>query len=148
MSISPAKKRLIRQRAGERCEYCHADERWQFVLFTVDHVTPRSLGGDDTADNLALACRNCNERRSNRREGTDSTTAEPAPLFDPRLDTWSDHFVWSQDRLRIVGRTPAGRATVALLDMNDDLHGSACLRVRRRDMSDGYHPPAGDPVME
>ena len=61
MSISPAKKRLIRQRAGERCEYCHADERWQFVLFTVDHVTPRSLGGDDTADNLALACRNCNE---------------------------------------------------------------------------------------
>lgn len=29
----------IRQRANSLCEYCHTDERWQCVRFTVDHLT-------------------------------------------------------------------------------------------------------------
>lgn len=32
---------------------------------TVDHITPRSLGGTDDADNLATACFSCNSRRGN-----------------------------------------------------------------------------------
>jgi hypothetical protein len=47
----------VRERAQRHCEYCHADERWQFVRFTTDHVRPQSAGGSDDADNLALACR-------------------------------------------------------------------------------------------
>jgi hypothetical protein len=31
--------------------------------FTVDHLLPRSRGGTDALENLALACRRCNERR-------------------------------------------------------------------------------------
>jgi hypothetical protein len=37
----------VRQRARYLCEFCHADEMWQYVRFNVDHVMPLSLGGDD-----------------------------------------------------------------------------------------------------
>jgi hypothetical protein len=117
------------------------------VLFTIDHVLPQSAGGSDEADNLALACRNCNERRGNRLEGRDLEIAEVVSLFNPRRDRWSDHFVWDIARLRIVGRTSTGRATAELLDLNDDRHDSIVIRIRQRDMSDGYHPPPEDPVL-
>jgi 5-methylcytosine-specific restriction endonuclease McrA len=147
MAIPAAIRLLVRQRAGFRCEYCHADERWQFVKFTIDHIVPRSLEGRDDHDNLALACRNCNERRSNRRYNRDSVTGETVPIFNPRQDLWAEHFVWDTDRIRIVGLTPTGRATVALLDINDELHDGSALRVRHRDLLDGYHPPPDDPVV-
>jgi hypothetical protein len=38
----------VRQRAKHLCEFCHADEMWQYVRFNVDHVMPLSLGGDDS----------------------------------------------------------------------------------------------------
>lgn len=40
------------------------------------------------------------------------------PLFNPRLQSWDEHF----DLIgpEIVGLTDIGRATVRLLDMNDD----------------------------
>lgn len=33
---------------------------------TLDHIIPRSLGGDDSAENLRLVHRYCNAARSNR----------------------------------------------------------------------------------
>ena len=71
-------------RAADRCEHCHVDEQWQFVRSTIDHVVPRSDAGGDEVDNLALACRNCNERRGNRSEAVDPQTGETVALFDPR----------------------------------------------------------------
>lgn len=67
-------RRVVREHAQRRGEYCHADERWQFVRFTIDHVLPQSAGGADDLDNLALACRNYNERRGNRVIGRDPET--------------------------------------------------------------------------
>jgi hypothetical protein len=147
MAVSPATRRLVRERARRRCEYCHADERWQFVRFTLDHVLPQSAGGSDEVDNLALACRNCNERRGNRLEGRDPETQAVVSLFNPRRDLWAEHFAWDATRLRIVGRTPRGRATVEILDLNDDRHDGTVIRIRARDVSDGYHPPPDDPAL-
>uniref|UniRef100_A0A7C2P1L8 HNH endonuclease n=1 Tax=Schlesneria paludicola TaxID=360056 RepID=A0A7C2P1L8_9PLAN len=147
MPVSAATRRAVRQRAKGLCEYCHADERWQFVRFTVDHVTPQSAGGSDDAENLALACRNCNKRRSNRCEATDNETGKVVPLFDPRRQAWSGHFIWSADKIYIVGVTPIGRATVELLDMNDGRHDGLVLRIRQRDADDGFHPPPDDPIL-
>jgi hypothetical protein len=147
MAVTASTRRAVRERANLLCEYCHADERWQFVRFTLDHVLPQSAGGSDDADNLALACRNCNERRGNRREGRDPRTGEVVPIFNPRQDLWSAHFTWDAERIRIVGLTPTGRATIDMLDLNDDRHHGAVLRVRQRDVSDGYHPPLDDPVL-
>ena len=69
------------------------------------------------------------------------------PLFNPRQDSWSQHFAWAADRIHLVGRTPTGRATVTLLDLNDARHEGVVLAVRQRDLEDGYHPPADDPIL-
>jgi hypothetical protein len=147
MTVSAATRRAVRERAQRRCEYCHADERWQFVRFTTDHVQPQSAGGSDDADNLALACRNCNERRGNRLDGRDPETGEVVSLFNPRRDRWAEHFIWDVAQLRIMGQTPTGRVTVELLDLNDDRHEGTVIRIRQRDLADGYHPPPDDPVL-
>ena len=39
-------------------------------------------------------------------------------LYHPMLQPWHDHFAWSDDVAILVGLTPAGRATIALLRMN------------------------------
>ena len=147
MAISLQIRQAVRERALQRCEYCHADETWQFVRFTIDHILPTSLGGTDAVDNLALACRNCNERRGNRVSARDPETGAIVATFHPRQEDWQDHFVWDHTRIRLVGRSPIGRATIVLLDMNDDYHEGAILRVRQRDVADGYHPPPDDPIL-
>ena len=147
MAVSASTRRKVRARSANRCEYCHADETWQFVRFTIDHIIPQSDAGGDELENIALACRNCNERRSNRLESTDPETDAKVQVFNPREDIWNDHFSWSADQLHIVGVTFIGRATVRLLDMNDERHGERVIHVRRRDLTDGFHPPPGDKVL-
>lgn len=46
---------------GRFCHYCGVRH-----ALTADHVTPRSLGGSDKADNLIPACVTCNTSRRNR----------------------------------------------------------------------------------
>ncbi|MGH7998117.1 MAG: HNH endonuclease [Brasilonema sp.] len=62
MTIPNSIQALIRQRANFRCEYCHYPEFLSTSPLTIDHIMPKSLGGSDDADNLALACRRCNEQ--------------------------------------------------------------------------------------
>lgn len=147
MAVTPTVRQIVRERAVFRCEYCHADERWQFIRFTLDHVTPQSAAGSNDADNLALACRNCNERRGNRTEAVDPQTQAIVPLFNPRLDVWNEHFTWSSDGIRLIGVTAVGRATIERLDINDNRHNGRVLLVRERDQIDGLHPPENDPRM-
>ncbi|MGC1219489.1 MAG: HNH endonuclease signature motif containing protein [Phormidesmis sp.] len=58
-------RQRVRKRAKSLCEYCHSPERISGSRFTLDHVYPRSLGGSDDFENLALACSRCNQRRYN-----------------------------------------------------------------------------------
>lgn len=43
----------------------YAEENGELVLFTKDHITPRSLGGKDVIENLRTACHTCNNARGN-----------------------------------------------------------------------------------
>jgi HNH endonuclease len=145
MTISANSRKLIRQRANFLCEYCHSSEEASAALFTFDHLLPQSLGGGDEEDNLALACHRCNGRRYNFTTATDSQTESLVPLFNPRQDLWSEHFMWAADGQRILGITPIGRATIDRLDMNDDCHDDgAILRARRLWIRGGWHPPLND----
>ena len=145
MTISIASRQRIRQRANLLCEYCHSSEEASASLFTFDHLMPQSLGGTDTEDNLALACHRCNGRRYNFTEGTDPETQAIVPLFNPRQNKWSEHFVWSVDGQKIVGITPIGRATIERLDMNDERHDNGSIqRARRLWIRGGWHPPKHD----
>jgi hypothetical protein len=132
----------VRLRANYLCEYCHASEKWQYVRFTVDHVIPRALGGTDTLDNLALACFHCNRRKSDRLTVLDTFIGTEIPLFNPRRNIWSEHFIWSTDGLFIIGLTPVGLATVEALRLNRE----RVINIRAADVAVGRHPPEGDAI--
>jgi hypothetical protein len=146
MSLNANMRQRIRRRANFLCEYCHSSEEASTSLFTFDHLQPQSLGGQDTEENLALACHRCNGRRYNFTEGLDPETQTLVPLFNPRLAQWSEHFIWSANGEEILGITAVGRATVERLDMNDKRHDEGVIqRARRLWIRGGWHPPGLDP---
>ena len=49
---------------GRRCAYCTTPLRLEAA--TLDHVVPRRLGGGTTADNLVVACYDCNLHKGGR----------------------------------------------------------------------------------
>jgi hypothetical protein len=65
---------------------------------------------------LAWACPACNLHKSDRLDALDPDSNILAPLFNPRVQRWADHFSW--ESYRVVGRTPVGRAAIRLLDLN------------------------------
>lgn len=97
----------VRKRAKYLCEYCHAIEKWQYVQFTIDHVIPLDQGGANSLNNLALACFHCNRKKSNKITVIDSQSNSEVALFNPRLHNWKDHFIWSKDKLYILGLSTA-----------------------------------------
>jgi HNH endonuclease len=84
----------------------------------VDHIIPESLGGLTEQDNLWLACSLCNDHKGDRIAALDPDSSEIVRLFDPRHQNWSEHFAWTSEGDHILGLTPAGRATVVVLNMN------------------------------
>ena len=146
MTIPKSLYDIVRQRAQFRCEYCHYPELLSSAPLSIDHIQPQSLGGSDELDNLALACRRCNERRYNFTTGIDPETEAEAPLFNPRQQIWSEHFMWSADALKIIGKSPSGRATCNRLDLNDERREEPFIQNARRQWIAGQlHPPNDDP---
>ena len=108
---------IVWRRAGSRCEYCHLPQDAALLTFHVEHIIARQHGGLTEADNLALACNLCNAFKGPNLTSIDPETGEIIALFHPRSDSWQDHFTFRAGE--VVGLTPAGRATVELLNMND-----------------------------
>jgi hypothetical protein len=78
-------------------------------------------------------------RKANRVEVVDPDTGNQVPLFNPRADTWDEHFRW--EGYRIVGQTPIGRASVAALDFNHPRR----LQIRQaEELFDLFQPNAAD----
>ncbi|MBX7233594.1 MAG: HNH endonuclease [Caldilineales bacterium] len=109
-------RRLVIERAGNRCEYCLMPERFTFARHEIDHVVAVKHGGRTAADNLALSCTLCNKLKGSDISTIDPATGLMAPLFHPRLNQWSDHF--RLDGARIEPQTATGRATTRLLQFN------------------------------
>jgi HNH endonuclease len=142
-------QQFVRQRACFLCEYCHSPEFLSTAPLTIDHLTPQSLGGADNVENLALACRRCNERRYNFTTGIDPQTQKESLLFNPRQQIWAEHFIWAEDKLRIVGISTIGRATCERLDINDDRRADKFIQKSRQLwVQGGWHPPKDDPCVE
>jgi hypothetical protein len=108
--------RQVERRADQRCEYCQMHQALQGGTFHVEHILPTSRGGPSSMENLAWSCPGCNLRKSDRIEAPDPDSGAIVPLFHPRSDSWPEHFEW--DGYLLVGRTPTGRATVFVLDLN------------------------------
>ena len=59
----PPTRAAIMLRDAYTCQYC--DDKPGQTSLTVDHVIPRSRGGDHAWSNLVTACKRCNQRKGN-----------------------------------------------------------------------------------
>lgn len=59
--IELSRKNVLR-RDGMKCQYCGKKS----TQITIDHIIPKSRGGQDSWDNLVAACVSCNNKKGNR----------------------------------------------------------------------------------
>lgn len=109
-------RRMVNTRANGRCEYCRINEKYTVKRHEVDHVYAEKHGGLTEPDNLCFSCLICNRFKGSDLCSLDPETNEISALFHPRRDIWDDHFKL-QDTM-IVGKTPKGRVTIKILQMN------------------------------
>ena len=57
----PFSKKNVMVRDGFICQYCGSNKQ-----LTIDHVRPRCRGGKSTFENCVAACKNCNNKKSNK----------------------------------------------------------------------------------
>ena len=136
---SAADRRLVRLRARHRCEYCkmHEDDE-PFLAFHIEHIIAKQHGGLTRLNNLAWSCHGCNESKGPNLASVDDVSGNIVRLFNPRLQRWSRHFIWSGAWLD--GRTQIGRATIRALNMNAQHR----IVLRELLLRLGTHPPTED----
>jgi hypothetical protein len=112
--MDAATRRLVRQRAGYRCEYCHIHEDDETYSFHIEHIVAKKHRGADARSNLAWSCQSCNLAKGANLAG--QVRGDVVPLFHPRRQRWARHFHWRGPTL--VGRTKCGKATIRVLNIN------------------------------
>ncbi len=135
--ISKKLKEKIRRQARFRCGYCLRSEALTGMPMEFEHLQPIASGGKSVEENLWLSCRRCNEFKGIQIRAFDTETKKQVPLFNPRTQDWNEHFYWSADGTQIIGKTPTGRATVAALNLNEEI----IVIARRLWVSVGWFPP-------
>lgn len=87
---------------------------------------------------MRYVCSFWNLHKGTNLSGIDPKSGKKAWLFHPRRMKWSRHFRW--DGPILVGRTPAGRATIQVLKVNDDDY----VQTRAALISEGEFPPTDE----
>ena len=109
--IDESARLLVIERARRRCEYCLVHEDNAGFPHQIDHIISRKHGGSSGIGNLAYACILCN-----RYKGADIASIDhsgrPIRLFDPRRDSWDEHF--KLDGPIIQPLTPVGEVTARI----------------------------------
>jgi len=62
VSRVPFSKKNVIVRDGFKCAYCGNDK----VRLTIDHIIPKSRGGQTDFENCVSSCRPCNNRKGNK----------------------------------------------------------------------------------
>lgn len=55
-------RRVVIERDESRCQMCRRD--LELSEITIDHITPRSMGGSDKTINLQVLCRTCHDAKT------------------------------------------------------------------------------------
>lgn len=129
-------KPWLRDEFDFRCIYCLTRERWERdpkAAFSVEHLTPKSVAPQSSADyaNLAYACNTCNSQRQ----------ATPLPL-DVREESIGQH-VFLDANGWYVSKSAIGEMLIDLLTLNR----SSLIEHRRKALcayarAIGRHPGA------
>jgi hypothetical protein len=131
-----AVRSLVRDRAGDRCEYCGMRQNFTpFAVFHVEHIIPKHHGGSDDPSNLAYACNRCSYFKGSNVGGVDPHTGRLVFLFNPRRQKWKRHFQW--DGPILTGRTAVGRTTIVVMEINHPRR----IALRQRLVEEGVFPP-------
>jgi 5-methylcytosine-specific restriction endonuclease McrA len=80
-------RRNVFLRDNHQCQYC--GETFPHSSLSLDHVMPRSRGGETSWENIVSACLKCNVRKGGRtpQEANMSLTSRPSkPVRNPALD--------------------------------------------------------------
>lgn len=77
----PVSRRGVLRRDEHRCAYCEGHAT------TIDHVLPRSRGGQDSWENLVACCVRCNNKKGNRTPEEMGWTLSVRPRA-PRGPAW------------------------------------------------------------
>jgi 5-methylcytosine-specific restriction endonuclease McrA len=98
--IRPEKRLAIYIRDGMACAYCGRgiEEGDKSPVLTLDHLKPRSAGGNNDACNLITACQRCNSRRQ------DTPLKEWAGQLAPRLRRQARRKLDLDEAKRIMAR--------------------------------------------
>jgi hypothetical protein len=127
----------VRRAAKNRCGYCLLPQAITASLLEVEHLLPLAQGGTDDEENLWLACRDCNGHKSDKVYIFDYVTEQTLKLFNPRAQSWRQHFKFSADKTKIIGVTACGRATVIALRLNNE----QAVNARGLWVAAGWYPP-------
>lgn len=130
-------RQRVSEQAGYRCGYCLSQQRVTGFPMELDHIFPVSLGGLTVEENLWLACSLCNNHKGNRVRIQDPETGVMVRVFNPRFQSWAEHFSWTDSGLYVLAKTGVGRATVKALQLNRP----SLMGARRIWVSAGWHPP-------
>ncbi|MFS8117800.1 MAG: HNH endonuclease signature motif containing protein, partial [Microcoleus sp.] len=83
-----------------------------------DHIIAEKHTGETVESNLALSCSICNKNKGSDIASIDPETGEVVRLYNPRKDSWEDHFQIKPESGIIQPLTAIGRVTVRLLQVN------------------------------
>jgi hypothetical protein len=125
----------IGERARHRCEYCQMPQQQDETPYEIDHIIAKKHHGQSVLGNLALSCFHCNSFKGSDIAGRDPETKRLTPFFNPRRHKWERHFRW--DGPHLSGRTPIGRVTIDLLQINHPLR----VELREELIREDLFPP-------
>lgn len=110
-------RRIVAQRANNRCEYCGLHESDSDLPFHIDHIVSLKHKGQTVEQNLAFCCSACNfSKGSDLGTYLESQQNSLIRFFHPRSDNWEEHFEIQNGF--ITPKTPVGEATVAIFLFN------------------------------
>jgi 5-methylcytosine-specific restriction endonuclease McrA len=84
------RKSAVFSRDNWQCQYCRADLYRSNM--TIDHVFPRSRGGETSWKNCVASCKNCNRRKANK-----TPSEAEMPLLKVPVEPTPVHF-WSMNK--------------------------------------------------
>ena len=86
-----SRKNILR-RDLYKCQYCNKSD----TSLTIDHIVPKSKGGDDSWENLTTACVACNNKKGDRSPEEADMTLRRKPT-KPSHITFMKHFIGKID---------------------------------------------------
>ena len=107
ISLNPTKltfsRKLVLRRDNYTCSYCLAKHKNGSL--TIDHIVPKSLGGENSFTNCVAACVACNRKKGNRTPEQAGMTLKVIPMAPSQyLCYFPGEVDWHDDWLFFLGK--------------------------------------------